>query len=137
MSGDGQYPRLLQGHGETVLLVEDEVAVVQMATEALHHLGYTVITATTPSAAIHEVERLHGSAALLITDIIMPEMNGVALAERIAKIQPGIKCLYVSGYPADFVAHRGVLGPDVHFLQKPFSLQDLAMKVRAALEDAG
>ena len=79
-------------------------------------------------AALHA-----GKFNLLITDIVMPEMNGRELAEQIAAIQPGIQRLYVSGYPADFVAHRGVLEAGVHFLQKPFTLQELAAKVQEVL----
>lgn len=123
----------LQSEGETVLLVEDEAEVLQMAADALRYLGYKVITAVTPDAALHQIENYTGTIDLLMTDIILPVMNGRELAERILAIQPDIKILYVSGYPADFIAHRGVLEGGVHFLQKPFSLQKLASSLKEAL----
>jgi PAS domain S-box-containing protein len=124
---------LPQGHGETVLLVEDEATVLQMGQEALELLGYKVMAATGPGAALGLAAHHAGRIDLLITDIVMPEMNGRELAERIAALQPDIQRLYISGYPADFVAHRGVLEAGVHFLQKPFALQSLAAKVTEAL----
>lgn len=126
-------PPPLQSKGETVLLVEDEAAVLQMAADALRYLGYKVITAVTPDEAIYQMENYAGTIDLLMTDIILPVMNGRELAERIIAIQPDIKILYVSGYPADFIAHRGVLEGGVHFLQKPFSLQKLASSLKEAL----
>lgn len=126
--------RLLpHGRGETVLLVEDEPVVLQMAAEALASLGYTVIAASTPSEAIDLIEQHTGAIDLLLTDVIMPEMNGAELAERIAALQPGVRQLFLSGYPADVVQQRMSLATDVHFLQKPFSLQSLALEVQAAL----
>ncbi|MBK7916294.1 MAG: response regulator [Chloroflexi bacterium] len=126
-------PPPLQSKGETVLLVEDEAAVLQMAADALRYLGYKVITAVTPDEAIYQMENYAGTIDLLMTDIILPVMNGRELAERIIAIQPDIKILYVSGYPADFIAHRGVLEGGVHFLQKPFSLQKLASSLKETL----
>ncbi len=130
-----QLPR---GHGETVLLVEDEASVMQMATEALEFLGYTVITASSPIAAIATMEQHRDAIDLLLTDVIMPEMNGAELAERITALRPGVRQLFLSGYPADVVQQRMHLAADAHFLQKPFSLQSLATQVQAALaEDVG
>ena len=106
---------------------------LNMAVDALEFLCYTVIAAPAPGAALRLAAAHAGKFDLLITDIVMPEMNGRELAERVAALQPGIKRLYVSGYPADFVAHRGVLGDGVNFLQKPFSLPDLAAKVQEVL----
>ena len=121
------------GRDKTVLLVEDEAVVLDMAVEALEFLGYTVLAAATPGEALRLATAHAGRIDLLITDIVMPEMNGRALAEQIAAVQPGIQRLYVSGYPADFVAHRGVLEAGVHFLQKPFALAALATKVQEVL----
>lgn len=73
--------------------------------------------------------------ALLITDVIMPEMTGSALRDRLREIRPGLRCLYMSGYTADVIADHGVLAADVHFLQKPFTLASLDTKVREALEE--
>ena len=125
----------LRAH-ETVLLVEDEAIVLQMAIDALEFLDYTVIAAATPAAAIQMMESHAGTVDLLMTDVVMPLMNGAELAEHIAVIQPGIQRLFISGYPADIVAQRGARGDDVHFLQKPFTLQELATKVRDVLADA-
>ena len=82
------------------------------------------------------MEKLSETVNLLMTDVVMPVMNGGELAERVAVIQPGIKRLFISGYPSDIVAQRGALGDDVHFLQKPFTLQELATKVSAVLAEA-
>jgi PAS domain S-box-containing protein len=126
-------PALPQGHGETVLFVEDEEVLLHMGIEALESLGYRVLAAATPDEAL-QLAKMHAARLdLLITDIIMPRMNGQELAERVATLRPGVARLFVSGYPADFVAQRGVLGADVHFLQKPFSLFDFATKIREAL----
>lgn len=128
-----QVPSLAYGHGETVLLVEDETLVAQMAIESLEFLGYTVIAASSPQAAIHQVESHAGGIDLLLTDIVMPEMNGGELAERIAAVRPEVKRLFISGYPADFIAHRGGWGQNVRCLQKPFTLEELAAEVHDAL----
>ena len=125
---------LSQGRGETILLVEDEEAVRQMAGEVLQVLGYHVLAAATPGRALALAEEQSVHFDLIMTDIVMPEMDGGALVQRIAALRPGIKVLYVSGYPADVVARRGVLEGGVNFLQKPFSLNVLATTVRKALE---
>ena len=106
-----------------------------MGTEILEQLGYVVLPANSPGAALAALAANPGPVDLLITDVIMPEMNGRDLAARVAEVNPAIKRLFMSGYPADFIAHRGVLEAGVDFLQKPFSLSDLAFKVRAALGD--
>jgi PAS domain S-box-containing protein len=124
-----------QGRGETVLLVEDEAAVLGMGKEALLALGYQVITADTPADALRLATSHPARIELLITDIVMPGMNGRELAEQIVALQPGIRLIFMSGYPADIVAQRGVLEQGVHFLQKPFSLHDLAAKVKETLAD--
>lgn len=126
-------PQLPYGHGETVLLVEDEPAVLQMAAEALQFLGYTVLAAPSASAAVAAVEQHAGTIDLLLTDVIMQEMNGVELAARIAALRPGIRQLFFSGHPVDVVQQRIPLAVDARYLQKPFSLQSLATEVRAAL----
>lgn len=132
----GQTPSLPYGHGETVMLVEDEAMVLQMTADALQYLGYNVIAAAAPAEAIRQMEGESGTVDLLMTDVVMPAMNGAELAARIAALRPGIRHLFVSGYPADIVAQRGALGDDVHFLQKPFTLQELATKVSALLAKA-
>lgn len=126
-------PALPQGHGETVLFVEDEEILLHMGIEALESLGYRVLASATPDVALQLAKEHAERLDLLITDIIMPKMNGQELAERVAALRPGIARLFVSGYPADYVAQRGVLSAEVHFLQKPFSLFGFATKVREAL----
>lgn len=120
---------------ETVLVVEDELAILSLSKRMLERQGYQVLTANTPVEAIRLVEDYPGDIDLLMTDVVMPEMNGRDLAKRILSFYPSIKCLFTSGYTANVIAHHGVLDEGVHFLQKPFSLKDLTVKVRAALEN--
>ena len=119
---------------ETVLLVEDELAILKLTTRMLASQGYTVLAASTPNEALRlareHAEELH----LLVTDVVMPEMNGRELAKNLLPLYPGLKCLFMSGYTANVIAHHGVLDEGVHFIQKPFSMRDLAAKVREALE---
>jgi PAS domain S-box-containing protein len=123
-----------QGHGETVLLVEDEPAILTMGKAMLQRLGYTVLAAATPSEAT-ELAEAHGrDICLMISDVIMPAMNGQELATQIRRIKPDLKCLFMSGYTADVIARQGILHEGVHFLQKPFSNDELATKIRDVLE---
>jgi CheY-like chemotaxis protein len=124
-----------RGHGETILLVEDEPAMLAVGAETLADLGYSVLIAGRPSEALKAAQAHAGEIQLLITDVVMPEMNGKDLAARLAESRPGMRCLFVSGYTADVIATRGVLDEGVRFLQKPFSRRDLAVKVREALTD--
>jgi PAS domain S-box-containing protein len=123
-----------KGRGETVLLVEDETVILNVVGAMLEELGYTVLTASAPGEALRQAETHGAEIKLLITDVVMPEMNGRDLAKSIGDIIPGLKYLFTSGYTADIIAHRGVLDEGVHFLQKPFSLQKLASKVREVLK---
>lgn len=125
------------GDGYSVLLAEDEDVVLSMGVEILEGLGYTVLAADSPAAALRLAGEHDGHIDLLITDVIMPGMNGRELAERMQALRPAIKILYISGYPADFISDRAVLADGVHFLQKPFSLRSLALQAHAALEDPG
>lgn len=119
--------------GETVLLVEDEAAIREVAQILLKELGYIVLIAGTPGEAIKLARTHTAKIQLLITDVVMPEMNGLELAKLICDIKPAVKCLFTSGYSADVIAHQGVLDEDVCFLPKPFSMHDLALKVHQAL----
>ncbi len=121
--------------GETVLIVEDERIILEVGKEILERLGYGVLAAGTPGEAIRIFEAHAAEIELLISDVIMPEMNGRVLAELIRNIKPEIKCLFISGYTANVIAHHGVLDPDVNFIQKPFSIKDLAVKVREVLDN--
>jgi signal transduction histidine kinase/CheY-like chemotaxis protein len=119
---------------ETILLVEDEPALLQMVTKALKKKGYKVLAASTPREALRLATE-HGSEIhLLMTDVVMPEMSGQDLAEHLLSINPQLKRLFVSGYTADVISHNGVLDEGTHFIQKPFSIQDLAVKVHEVLK---
>ncbi|MBI5830780.1 MAG: PAS domain S-box protein [Armatimonadetes bacterium] len=121
------------GSGQTVLLVEDEPAILRMARRLLEGLGYTVLVAETPGQAIDLAGRPEQRIDLLLTDVVMPEMNGRDLAEQLHRHRPGLACLFMSGYTADVIAHQGVLDPGMHFIQKPFTRSDLAVAVHSAL----
>jgi DNA-binding NtrC family response regulator len=86
-------------------------------------------------AALQLVEEHAGKIDLLITDVVMPEMNGRELAQRLSSLWPTMPCLYMSGYTANAIAHQGVLDAGIHFIQKPFSINDLARTIREALQD--
>jgi PAS domain S-box-containing protein len=121
------------GSGETVLLVEDEPGIMKMGQVMLQRLGYEVLVADSPAGALAQA-RNHGAPIhLLITDVVMPEMNGRRLAEAVESICPEIKVLYMSGYTADVIANHGVLDKGLHFIEKPFSIRDLAAKIRHVL----
>jgi CheY-like chemotaxis protein len=104
-----------------------------MGKTMLERLGYRVLASGSPNNAIGLAEKHASEIHLLITDVVMPEMNGRDLADRLQSLYPDIKHLFMSGYTADVIAHRGVLNEGVHFIQKPFSMKDLALKVREAL----
>ena len=123
-----------EGHGETILIVEDEEAILKLSKRMLNGLGYTVFTASTPSEAMHLVNEHGHEIHLLITDVVMPEMNGRQLAEQLNTRCPDLKTLFMSGYTANVIAHRGILDEGVRFLHKPFSKKELAIKVREALQ---
>lgn len=119
---------------ETILLVEDEASILNMAQMILTEQGYTVLQANTPAEAIRIAEEHDGDISLLITDVIMPDMNGKDLAGNLHSRHPQLKCLFMSGYTADAIAWHGVLDEGVNFIQKPFSFADLAIKVREVLD---
>lgn len=121
------------GGPETILLVEDEPTVLELVKTMLEGRGYTVLAAGTPSEGLRLAQEHTGDIELLITDVIMPEMNGLELAQRLRAIHPGLRWLFMSGYPAGTIAHHGVLNPDVCFIEKPFRADALAAKVREAL----
>ncbi len=119
---------------ETILVVEDEKTILEMSRQMLERLGYTVKTAGSPSEALQIGKQYDGPIHLLLTDMIMPEMNGRDLSSRLSQTRPGVKTLYMSGYTADVIAHHGVLDEGLQFIQKPFSLRDLAFKVREVMD---
>ena len=119
---------------ETVLLVEDEGAILELAERILGRSGYTVLSASQTDQALSLAASHPGPLHLLITDIVMPEMNGKELAAQVAALRPGVKTLFMSGYTADVIASHGVLESDIAFIPKPFSKNDLLTKVRQVLD---
>jgi CheY-like chemotaxis protein len=119
---------------ETILLVEDERAILRAVSRMLERQGYTVLTASTPGQALRLAAERDGHIDLLMTDVIMPEMNGRDLARNLLSSRPRLKTLFMSGYTADVIAHRGVLDEGVSFIQKPFSLEELAAAVRQVVD---
>jgi two-component system cell cycle sensor histidine kinase/response regulator CckA len=122
------------GGNEAVLLVEDAPMLLGIGRSMLEQLGYRVLSAGGPDEAIRLAEADTGEIHLLMTDVVMPAMNGKELARRLAELRPAIKTLFMSGYTANVIAHHGVLNEGVHFIQKPFSIKDLSAKVREAID---
>jgi len=120
---------------ETVLVVEDEDLVRDLACEALQMLGYSVLRAGDPDQALDISSQYEGPIHLLLTDVVLPRMDGRTLFIRLTSQRPATRALYVSGYTEDFIVHHGVLHRGVHFLQKPFTLESLAIKVREVLDE--
>ena len=123
-----------QRGNETILLVEDEPAIMKMTKTLLQRLGYSVLAAGSPGDAVRLAESHTGRIFLLITDVIMPDMNGRELANILLSQIPHLKCLFMSGYTANVIAPEGVLESGVRFIQKPFTVEDLSAKVREALD---
>jgi PAS domain S-box-containing protein len=122
-----------KGH-ETLLVVEDEPAILKMTKMMLALSGYTVLTAATPGQALAAARHHTGKIHLVLTDVIMPEMTGRDLADKLTSLFPEIKVVFMSGYTADVIARQGILDDHVQFIQKPFSRTELAVKIRQALE---
>jgi signal transduction histidine kinase/CheY-like chemotaxis protein len=121
------------GH-ETILLVEDESSILELITIMLRRQGYTVLAANSPAEALRLGHQHAGNIDLLLSDVVMPEMNGRDLAKRLQAIIPNVKRLFMSGYTADVIAHHSVIDEGVNFIQKPFSTKELAAKVREVLD---
>jgi PAS domain S-box-containing protein len=124
------------GGTETILLVEDEPSILRMTQMMLERKGYTVLSAATPAEAMEKAKNWSGAIDLLITDVVMPEMNGQDLAKKITDLYQDILCLYMSGYTAEIIANHGVLDAGVAFIQKPFSMAAMTEKVRVVLDNA-
>lgn len=121
--------------GATILVVEDEQAVLKLIVKMLERLGYTILTASTAGDAMRLVAASTDAIDLLLTDVIMPDVNGRDLAQNLSRMIPDLKHLFMSGYTADVIADKGVLNVGLNFIQKPFSQKNLAAKVQAALTD--
>jgi CheY-like chemotaxis protein len=119
---------------ETILVVEDATAVRDLAVRALRGAGYAVVEASNGRQAIEVAEKAPGPIRLLLTDVVMPEMSGRAVAERLGSWHPGLRVLYMSGYARDAIAQHGVLEPGTEFLAKPFTPAALLARVRAVLD---
>jgi signal transduction histidine kinase/CheY-like chemotaxis protein len=124
--------RLLRGH-ETVLLVEDEASILKMTSKMLEGLDYQVLAAATPTEAIRLAQSYPEPIHLLLTDLVMPDMNGRDLAQNVISFRPDIKCLFMSGYKADVISNQEVSYDAARYIQKPFTIKELADKVRQVL----
>jgi signal transduction histidine kinase len=118
---------------EIILVVEDDPLMRRLATEALHELGYTVFDCDGAANALATLDRVT-DVKLLFTDVVMPDINGKKLADEAVRRRPGLKVLFTTGYTANAVVHGGVLDTGVNFISKPFTLDQLAAKVRTVLD---
>jgi signal transduction histidine kinase/CheY-like chemotaxis protein len=133
-AAEGSVPAGRPGGSETVLLVEDERPIRVSTQRLLERLGYHVLSADSPDEAIAQAGAFEGKIHLLLTDITMPRMTGLELAQVMRELRPGLKCVAMSGYAANMAAPGGELGDGVRFLCKPFSREVLALTVREALD---
>jgi PAS domain S-box-containing protein len=130
---DDESSGALRGGNETILVVEDEVALLRLIQRYLEKLGYTAIGATHADRALELAEK-HSEIALLMSDVVMPEMNGRELYEALAEDRPGLRCLFMSGYTSDIISQRGIMPGQVSFIEKPFTVDELAVKLREILD---
>jgi CheY-like chemotaxis protein len=119
---------------ETILVVEDEAPLLALATQLIQNFGYTVLAANSPDKALEIARDFTEPIDLILTDVIMPEMSGRDLYNALTELRPSIKCIFMSGYTANIIAHHGILDEGVQFLQKPFTAQDLAKCLRQTLD---
>jgi PAS domain S-box-containing protein len=133
--GQGQGAPPNPTGSETILLVEDEPMILEMTKAMLSRQGYHVLAAASPGEAIRIAGEHRGDIRLLMTDVVMPEMNGRDLAKNLLSLYPDLLRLFMSGYTANVIAHHGVLDEGVHFIQKPFTTRDLAAKIREVLDN--
>jgi PAS domain S-box-containing protein len=122
---------------ETLLLVEDDPIILESTKKMLENLGYTVVAADTPSQAMSLAWEHVGYIDLLMTDVVMPEMNGRVLSKKLLSLYPSLKILFMSGFTEDVIASSHVRDESDHFIQKPFSMNDLGAKIRKALGHSG
>ncbi|MBI5510882.1 MAG: PAS domain S-box protein [Deltaproteobacteria bacterium] len=127
-------PTTHTGGGETVLVIEDEEAVRNVVVRTLREAGYTVLAAANGLDGLHRSVQHLGKIHLAVTDIVMPQMSGKEFADRLARIRPETKVLFMSGYTGNAIVHHGVLDPGTQFIGKPFSAADLVRKVRETLD---
>jgi PAS domain S-box-containing protein len=131
-----ETPKIVQEYrgNETIMVAEDNEGVRELAVSILEEWGYTVLAAGSGKACLHRLADGPGPFDLLLTDVIMPDMDGKALARQVVDRFPGLKVLFMSGYADNVIARHGVLEKGVHFIQKPFTMEGLAVKVRELLD---
>jgi len=122
--------KITAGSGEHILVVEDEGSLRKLMETILSQLGYKVCIAANGGEALHLIEEKMLEPDLIITDVIMPNMSGRELMDKLRRNRPDLKVLYMSGYTNNAIAHHGVLDPGTPFIQKPFTLRDIDKKIR-------
>jgi CheY-like chemotaxis protein len=133
-TGAEHRPGSIKRGTETILLVEDDSQLRQLSSSVLAHCGYKMLVAATPEEGLEIFKAHHRDIRLLITDVVMPRMNGRQLAEQIMQISSDVRVLYISGYTNNAIVHYGVLDAGLWFLPKPFTLSALMAKVREVLD---
>jgi len=133
---EGDDVRISEGT-ETILLVEDDEMVRKLVNKVLDNEGYRLLEAANGVAALSICAQYEEPIHLLLTDVVMPEMSGRELANRLAAVRPELKVLYMSGYTDDVIVHHGVLDEGTEFIQKPFTPDVLARKIREVLDRPG
>ena len=128
----GPAKPLARGSGK-LLVVDDDLSLLGMCDQMLRRLGYSVLAAGTPEVALRLAEEHADEIRLLVTDVVMPGMNGRELARRLKVSHPNLKFLFMSGFTTDFIARQGILDGSEHFIRKPFSMEDLNAKIMEAL----
>ena len=126
--------QITPGGTETVLVVEDEKMLLEFVGTILEEQGYKVLSAETPADALTIAREYNSPIHLLITDVVMPGMNGREVKEAVTSLHPDIKTIYMSGYTADIIALKGIIDEGTAFLQKPFTINSLSLKVREVLD---
>lgn len=134
LSVDKVETQKIVGGNEIILVVEDEESILKLTRRILERNGYTVLSTASPEEAISITQNYQGKIHLLLSDVVMPRMNGAQLKEELKKVNPKLRTLFMSGYTADVIAQRGVLGEEDEFIQKPFTMGVLAQRVREVLD---
>jgi CheY-like chemotaxis protein len=124
----------MTGIRELIMIVEDDESILRLSEKILSKLNYHIVAFTSPIEALNKAEKLGDKISLVITDVVMPEMNGKELHEKIKQKIGDVPFLFVSGYTADIISEHGILQKGVEFLEKPYSIQQLSEKVRQILD---